>query len=1265
MAGETGSGKTTQLPKFMLDAGCGKNGIIGCTQPRRVAALSVAQRIAEELGVNFGNEVGAKIRFTDNTQRNTAIKVMTDGILLNEIQEDPLLKAYDAIIIDEAHERSLNIDFILGHLRTLCWKRPELKILITSATINTERFSKAFFDAPIIEVSGRMYPVETYYRPLESFPETDGELTYIEAANKLIQEILQQRDSGDVLVFLPGERDIHELRRKLEEHATHRCEILPLFSRLSNADQQRIFSSGTQRRIILSTNIAETSLTVPNIRYVIDTGLARISRYSPHSHTQRLPIEPIAQSSADQRKGRCGRVSNGICYRLYSEQDFLSRPQFTQPEIHRSNLASVILRMLAFRLGDIHNFPFIDPPTENAIRGGYRVLKELGAVCGSDKTTFKLTQLGRQLAQLPIDPPIARMLLQAIEENTLEDVLIIAAGLSIQDPRERPAEEAKEADAMHARFIHKESDFLTLLNIWKAYHEEMEQLSQSKLRKFCKQHFISYQRIREWRDICEQLKQILKDLKIHSRQPVSNGSDNIAQPTPSDNYFHMTDSGYTAIHRSILSGLLSNIAVKEDNNRYRGPRNRNALLFPGSGLYDPKNEKKLRQKPEDKKSSKPAKKGKSEWVVCAEWMETSRLFARTAAKIEVQWIEELAGDLLKLKHSEPIWSARSAAALCKQRKLLFGLELSCRMVGLTPIDPDEATDIFIRKGLIEQGIRERPDFLAHNVKVCEKVASELARRRLGSSLEVEERMFRFYRNRLQAVGSYAELRRFAKEEHRGSLHFLKAHLGDLLPEMDNERLTEAFPQSITLGGIKLPLTYQNAPGSEADGVTVHVPVNHLDAIQQQTLDWAIPGHLEETIESLLRALPKSIRTRLHPLKERAIELRQSIQPSEHTLCKQLTKQLLTQYGIHVSDSDWSISDIPDYLKLRVQVETAAGKTLCSGRDLKTLRQSIDSKVTSSFKTEGLNTIPAWRQAVARIERTHLKDWDFGDLPESIDLTNTAELPLKAFPGLVLDDDNTVHLRLLRDKASALAVTQQGFPALCEIAMSRDIAWLLRDLKAVKQLGTLLLPLGDPETVRKVAWQQMRRYLFRCNPLLPLRRTKFEKTLTRAKEESRTIVPEFLDRLRALLEARQQISLLLEQKRTSNAITYPGMRTQMESIAPPDLLERYTFEEIPDLARFLKAMYLRAERARKNVRRDMEKSKRVEPFEQKLLELKQSAQTPKQFEQIKHYTMMLEEFKVSIFAQELGTAHKVSEKRLEQLALEIMNPNKHQPLNPNS
>ena len=549
IAGETGSGKTTQIPKFLLECGLGKKGFIGCTQPRRVAALSVAQRIAEELGLNYGHEVGAKIRFTDQTQANTVIKVMTDGILLNELQDDPMLRAYEAIVIDEAHERSLNIDFILGCLRHLTERRKDLKIIITSATIDTASFAKAFDHAPVIEVSGRMYPVETFYHP--SSDKADGD--YIDLATEVITEIIDHNREGDILVFLPGERDIHELLRQLEDSPARQCDLLPLFGRLANADQQRIFHPGGRRRIILSTNIAETSLTVPGIRYVVDTGLARVSRYSPHSRTQRLPIEPIAQSSAEQRKGRCGRVSNGVCYRLYDEQNFLGRPRYTTPEIHRSNLASVILRMMAYRLGDIRTFPFIDPPAESAIVGGYRLLAELGAVVADDKgpntDDYRLSKLGRRLAQLPVDPTVGRMLLQAQREDAVSEVLIIASGLTIQDPRERPADQAKEADEMHKQFNHPESDFLALLNIWNTFHEKLDALTQNKVRKFCKNHFLSYQRMREWQDIHKQLERVLKSLKI--------------KPSPPTTHRPSLQS-YVAIHRSILTGLLSNVANKEE-----------------------------------------------------------------------------------------------------------------------------------------------------------------------------------------------------------------------------------------------------------------------------------------------------------------------------------------------------------------------------------------------------------------------------------------------------------------------------------------------------------------------------------------------------------------------------------------------------------------------------------------------------------------------------------------------------------------------------
>ncbi|HBM86074.1 MAG TPA: ATP-dependent RNA helicase HrpA, partial [Opitutae bacterium] len=933
---------------------------------------------------------------------------MTDGILLNEIQDDPLLKAYDAIIIDEAHERSLNIDFILGCLRQLADLRKDLRIVITSATIDTESFSKAFDGAPIIEVSGRTYPVDTYYRPIEEMLEDAGDLTFIEAAAELVNEIINHNREGDILVFLPGERDINELRRKLEDSRARSCDILPLYGRMANADQQRIFHPQGRRRVILSTNIAETSLTVPGIRYVIDTGLARISRYSATSRTLRLPIEPIAQSSADQRKGRCGRVSNGVCYRLYSEQDFLGRPRYTTPEIHRSNLASVILRMLAFRLGDIRSFPFIDPPSDTAIRGGYRLLEELDAVYSDSRSenedAYRLTKLGRRLAQLPVDPTVARMLLQAKQENALEDVLVIASGLSIQDPRERPAELAKEADEMQKRFVHKESDFLTLLNIWNAYHDEMDRLSQAKLRKFCKQHFVSYQRMREWREVHHQLERILKNLKLlssgrddrravrdtsqatRSNEPDHKGKQvsNNQQPTTNN---HLTDAGYAAIHRSILTGLLSNIAVKEEEHNYRGPRNRKALLFPGSGLFDHDTAKKQRKASYAKTSKpKPAKTTAPAWIVCGEWMETSRLFARTAAKVQVQWIEDVAGDLLKLKHSEPFWSTKSAAALCKQRKVLFGLEIGRSNVSLSRIDPDQSTEIFVRNGLIEQGIRERPDFLKNNDEVSQRAESELARRRLGSGFAVEDRLYDFYRQRLSAVGSYAELRSFAKSEHSGRLDFLHASIDDLLPEEEQDDTTEAFPKSLAIGGSELPLRYRHEPGGDSDGVTLHVPLTQIGAIQQGTLDWAVPGHLEEKIESLLRGLPKQIRIQLHPLKERAAELRTQLKPSERSLREQLADQLKAQYGIQTFKDNWSKTEIPSYLQPRIQIENTKGDILADGRDLDALRESLKTTAKEVSSGNGLDAIPAWQAATAHYERENLSSWNFGDLPTEIDLS---------------------------------------------------------------------------------------------------------------------------------------------------------------------------------------------------------------------------------------------------------------------------------------
>jgi ATP-dependent helicase HrpA len=1198
----------------------------------------VAQRIAEELGVRYGDEVGAKIRFTDQTQANTVIKVMTDGILLNELQEDPMLRAYEAIVIDEAHERSLNIDFILGCLRQLTKKRQDLKIIITSATIDTASFSKAFNNAPIIEVSGRMYPVETYYRP----PVENEEDDLIDTATEVICEIIDHNREGDILVFLPGERDIHELRRSLEDSSARHCDLLPLFGRLANADQQRIFHPGGRRRIILSTNIAETSLTVPGIRYVVDTGLARVSRYSPHSRTQRLPIEPIAQSSADQRLGRCGRVSNGVCYRLYEEQDFLARPRYTTPEIHRSNLASVILRMMAFRLGDIRTFPFIDPPAENAIVGGYRLLAELGAVRPDDRSpnmdAYRLTKLGRKLAQLPVDPTVARMLLQAQREDAISDVLVIASGLSIQDPRERPSELAKEADAMHQQFTHPQSDFLTLLNIWNAYHEKLEALSQNKLRKFCKSHFLSYQRMREWRDIHQQLERSLKSLRIKIPS---------AQKRP-DKRKTKQDAQYASIHRSILTGLLSNIAHKEAEHNYRGPRNRKALLFPGSALFDHETAKKQRKAAYAKKTKlKPAKTTAPDWIVCGEWMETSRLFARTAAKIEVDWIEDLAGDLLQVRHSEPFWSTKGAAVLCKERLILFGLEIKLSQVSYSRIEPDEATEIFIRNGLIEGGIKERPPFFEHNVKQQAAAESELARRRTGSAFWIEDNLYEYYRRRLEGVGSFAELRSFAQKHHGGSLDFLKAHEDDLLPTDESGIGTEDFPKALQLGGSQIPLEYRNAPGNDEDGVTLRLPLAQIDAIQQGTLDWAVPGHLEEKIECLLRSLPKQIRIRLHPLKERATELKSKLKPSERALTEQLSELLRSDYGIETYKDQWAKAELPQHLKPRIRIENTQGDSLAQGRNLKQVRQQLKTQSKQAAAGNGLDAIPAWQATAAKHESENLSSWNFGDLPECIDLSGTSGLPLKAYPALV-SEKSQIHLRLIPDRDQAWQQTAHSWPVFAEQCMGRDIAWIRRDLKELKKLGILLIQLGGYDQIKTPAWGLVRRHLFSCDQLLPLREANFKRTLQQANKNSQGIVMQLLDQLRNLLEAREAIVLLLEQKKTSQAITYPGMRAHLEQIAPVDLLSRYEFTELPHLTRYLKAMLRRAQRAKESIQRDIEKSQRVARFETKLTELEGLA-TKAQRPQVKPYRMLLEEFKVSIYAQELGTAQKVSEKRLEDLA----------------
>ena len=833
VAGETGSGKSTQLPKVCLEAGLGKDARIGVTQPRRVAALSIAQRIADELGVTYGKDVGSKIRFRDQTAPETYIKVMTDGMLLAETQTDPDLLEYDAIIVDEAHERSLNIDFLLGYLRLLRRKRPELKIIITSATIDTQTFSKAFDDAPIIEVSGRMYPVEVRYWPLDELMQDSGDHTYIDAAVEAVDEIAAESRHGDVLVFLPSERDIRETRERIEGRRLRGVEVLPLFGRLTASEQQRVFKPGVQRRIVLATNIAETSLTIPRIRYVVDTGLARLSRYNPRTHTQRLPIEAISQSSARQREGRCGRVEDGICIRLYSEKDFLSRPEYTQPEIQRANLAEVILRMINLSLGDVEAFPFVDPPSKQAVSGGFQLLRELNAI-DEEK---QLTRIGKDMARLPIDPTVSRMLLHAREELALSEVLAIAAAISVQDPRERPLEKQKEADAMHRQFQDNDSDFVAYLNIWKTYHDRMESSSQNQLRKFCKAHFLSYTRMREWRDIHAQIKESLRGIKGFR--------------------FNEKPAEYNAVHRSVLTGLLSSVALKTEGNLYKAARSREVMIFPGSGVFQRKGRSESSEKDKTPK-----------WIVAAEVVETSRLFARTVAKIQPEWLVELGAHLYRASHDQPYYNARSSRVLVREKLNLFGLEILTRRVAYGNIDPAKATDIFIREALVPGVVQTRHAFLDHNTRLWQKLETWQLRTNSAraAGVDVEQAACAFYAERLENVSSLHELNRFMKGKPEDSLT-MQEH--DLLGGSQADFDREAFPDAFDFDGEELSLSYAYRPGEELDGLTLQVPYKLVQAVDPEVLEWLVPGLLQEKITILLRSLPKSIRKELVPIPDKA------------------------------------------------------------------------------------------------------------------------------------------------------------------------------------------------------------------------------------------------------------------------------------------------------------------------------------------------------------------------------------------------------------
>jgi len=1272
IAGETGSGKTTQIPKMCLEAGLGIEAKIGCTQPRRVAALSISRRIAEELNVTWGREVGCKIRFDDRSSAQTYIKLMTDGILLAETQGDPDLSEYNAIILDEAHERSLNIDFLLGHLKGLLSRRKDLKLIITSATIDTQAFSRHFDDAPIIEVSGRLYPVEVKYQPLDAASEERGEVSYVDAAVQAAEHILYETHSGDLLIFMPGERDIRETGDQLEGRFNGEAEIVPLFGRLSSGDQQRVFAPSSRRKVVIATNIAETSLTIPGIRYVIDAGLARISRYNPRTRIKRLPVEPVSQSSANQRKGRAGRVQEGICIRLYAEEDFNARPPFTQPEIQRANLAEVILRMKAFYLGDIETFPFVQPPAPAAIANGYALLQELGAL---DEQRI-LTPLGEDLARLPIDPTLGRMLLQSQHEHATAELLIIAAGLSIQDPRERPLEQKDAAAAAHKQFSDPQSDFLSLLNIWNAVHDEWDRLrTQGQRRKFCKQRFLSYVRMREWQDVYSQLHDALEDL----------GTLRLNE----------SNAAYDAIHRSILAGLIGHVARCEERNNYKTAGNRLVSVFPGSALY-------ARGEPQRKaisKAGKPSPKPKSsqpQWIVAGEIVETSQLFARTLAGIDPQWIFQLAPHCCKLTHQNPHWSPTAGNVLVDEIVTLHGLEVQRRKVAYGSINSRDATAIFIRSALVEENLLpsrnlrgeeegadrdevrvltsvpvEKPElppayrFLAHNRSIREKIENWRTRVRHHALADLDEALAAFYARHITDVSSLHELNRLLRDPAmQNRLCISEAELaGGQLLGYD----AEAFPDAVPVGGQSVALAYAYAPGEEHDGVTIELPFTLAQTASSALLEWAVPGLREDMISELLRALPKSIRRELMPFPPKVTEIVREFQPAGTSFLQGFAAYLHLRYGVKVNAADWPANALPAHLRPRIEIVDNERKSLVVGRDLAQLQQSLkQTKIEPAAESDSAD----WTRAAERWERFGLTDWTCGDLPERITVSEGPGLPVYAWPTVEFAE-GVVNVRLFRNRDLARAASLTGVQRLVELAIQKDLAWLEKDLRALSRYDALYSPLGDSAELRETSLEHLKRHLLPTDLLPALTRAHFETAVAETRRRLPGLAPQFMARLGLILQLRQQVQQrigggavsALPRSRSLSSLSQLGspatiraanpLADELASLVSSRFLERIAYDRLTHLPRYLKALLIRAERAALNPAKNQERLRQLAPYQDALKKLQaHPARSPEAQRLIEAFRWMIEEFKVSLFAQELGTAVPVSSKRLDQ-QLEII------------
>ena len=1179
IAGETGSGKTTQLPKICLAMGRGVRGQIGCTQPRRIAATSVSARVAQELDTQVGELVGYKIRFSDKVKRTSRIKFMTDRILLAEIQSDPLLRHYDTLIIDEAHERSLNIDFLLGFVKRLLPRRPELRVIISSATLETERFATFFDNAPVVEVSGRTYPVDVLYRPPR-----DDEADLAELVANVVNEITEMDPRPDVLVFLPGEREIREATVELEERALPHTQLLPLYGRLGAAEQQRVFLRSPLRRVVLATNVAETSLTIPGIVYVVDAGLARINRYDPRTGVSQLLVEPVSRASADQRKGRCGRTQSGICFRLYEEQDYASRPAHTDPEIKRVSLAGVILRMKSLRLGEIEAFPFLDRPQSRAIADGYRVLEELGAI----DEAGDLTTIGHQLGRLPIDPRLGRMILGGRDERALREVVIIAAALGLRDPRERPQPEAQRADEAHRKFRDDGSDFAGYLKLWAFWQEARERSSRRQLHKLCRDTFLSFNRMREWDDIHEQIVRVMRELEFAPN----------AQP-----------AAYEQIHRALLPGLLSRIGMwNREARSYVGARQTRFVIHPSSGLA---------KKP-------PA------WVMGAELVETSQLFARTVAKIEPDWLERAAGALCRRSYGDPHWEQRSAQVMVKEQVTLYGLPIvKDRSVAYAKRDPALCREVFITHALVRHEYTTKARFMEHNRRIEDAAQRLRDKARRSDMFAADDEIFAFFDKRVPAeVVSGKTFETWRVEAEKRDPDILQLSLADVLLDEAHELTPERYPDELVVGGVALQLAYRFEPSDDDDGITVTVPLVVLPQLDPDVMQWAIPGWHQLKIAALLDGLPKSVRKLLAPLDVLAHELATELQPFSGAMLPALERAIHQRTGERIARDAWDLRALPAYLNLAYRIVDDRDKVLGNGRDLAELQRTLNTRARQRWAAAPRETF----------ERTQIRTWDFGELPESVEIAIDRR-PIRAYPALV-DAETHVDLRLLESPAAAAAATCDGMRRLVLIAAGTSFGKLEAQLPA---------SLGKDDRRQLVA-----RALDEAFSLATPPRTKasFEERVATGRAQ----LP--ID-LASLARVATEIAAEVEgvQAALAPLVGKPGIaiavvddvRSQLAHVTPPELFRSTSLARLDHVVRYLKAIRVRLQRQAHDPQKDHSKAQQVVPVWQAFVSGRNALRAKGRSErELADFGWFVEELRVQVFAPELKTSIPVSPTRVREL-----------------